>query len=178
MATRILPWQLDGKILDYVRLEAWDHLLFIECGDGWVAEEAWRRVARGWVCGISASTRLVDRAMRLRGVPGRLEFKLWDGESLPVIDGSIDRVIWCVPWRLGLDPALALREMARVLAADGDAYLLDYDECPGDETSAMLAGAGLESVAQYRCEAPSDAWGGHAVPIITHARLRTTELPH
>src|SRR5262245_44233123 len=70
MATHVFPidtlsaraWRLDALLLDRVRLRAWDRLLFIECGDGWLAEEASRRIGRGWVCGLSASNRLVDRA--------------------------------------------------------------------------------------------------------------------
>jgi len=192
MATHVFPidtlsaraWRLDALLLDRVRLRAWDRLLFIECGDGWLAEEASRRIGRGWVCGLSASNRLVDRATRLRGVQGRLEFKTWDAERLPVHDSSVDRVIWCVSWRLAPDPELALREVARVLEHDGDAYLIDpgvgSDGEPGapfqDAALATVFGnAGLATVEQYHCDLPSSEWGDRPLPWIIHARLRTTE---
>ncbi len=30
----------DLRVLEHVRIKAWDRLLFVECGDGWLVEEA------------------------------------------------------------------------------------------------------------------------------------------
>ena len=49
--------------------------MFVQCGDGWIAEEAWRRVLKGFACGLDTSPRQVARASELRGVPGKLENK-------------------------------------------------------------------------------------------------------
>src|SRR2546430_9635072 len=46
---------LDLLVLDHVRIQAWDRILFVECGDGWIAEEAWRRALRAYVCGLDTS---------------------------------------------------------------------------------------------------------------------------
>src|SRR5258705_7666086 len=66
-------------LLDQGRIRAWERLLFVECGDGWVVEEAWRRARRGYACGVDRSAKLVARANALRAVPGALEFSTWDG---------------------------------------------------------------------------------------------------
>src|SRR2546428_528822 len=56
-------------LLDELRIWGWGRLLFLECGDGWVAEEAWRRMAKGYVCGLARSPRLVAVANRHPGGP-------------------------------------------------------------------------------------------------------------
>ena len=130
---------LEVSVLEQVMIKAWDRVLFIECGDGWVVEEAWRRLGKGHVCGLSTSAELVDLAVRLRGAPGRVEFKTWDGKRFPVTDQSFDRVISCVPYGSYLEPVAVLREMARALRPDGDAYLLESDGPPPEVPQAFYS---------------------------------------
>ena len=59
---------VDLRVLEQVTIKAWDRLLFVECGDGWLVEEAWRRLGKGCVCGLSTSRPLVDLT---RGAAGR-----------------------------------------------------------------------------------------------------------
>src|SRR5437588_786389 len=49
----------------------------MQCGDGWIVEEAWRRAQRAYVCGLDTSPAQVERARRLRG---------------PRVDRSEDRI--------------------------------------------------------------------------------------
>src|SRR6266446_2347848 len=78
-----LARQLDVLLLDQVRSWGWDDMLFVECGDGWAAEEAWRRRrARGHVVALDMSPGAIERARTLRGVAGRVEFATWDGHEL------------------------------------------------------------------------------------------------
>src|SRR2546421_1932800 len=115
---------LDLLVLDHMRLQAWDRILFVECGDGWIAEECWRRAARAYVFGVDRSSRQVAAARQLRQVPGKLEFDTWDGSRLPVPDSGFDRVMArCVPVAPG-DAAALMREVQRALRPDRDAYLL------------------------------------------------------
>ena len=98
-----------------MRLQAWDRILFVECGDGWIAEECWRRAARAYVFGVDRSSRQVAAARQLRQVPGKLEFDTWDGSRLPVPDSGFDRVMArCVPIAPG-DAAALMREVQRAL---------------------------------------------------------------
>src|SRR5256886_1301208 len=128
---------VDLRVLEQVTIKAWDRLLFVECGDGWLVEEAWRRLGKGCVCGLSTSRPLVDLAVRLRGVPGGVEFKWWDGERFPFPNGSFDRVMSCVPSACYVEPVVVLREMARVLRPDGDASLLESDGATPEASEAL-----------------------------------------
>jgi len=128
---------LDLRVLERVRIKAWDRLLFVECGDGWIVEETARRMMKGYVCGLSTSPQLLELAVQLRGVPGRVEFKPWDGKRFPLTSQSFDRVISCVPCGGYLEPGAVLREMARVLRPDGDLYLLESDSATHEAPQAL-----------------------------------------
>jgi len=70
-----LPWQR-SMLSTYTCSSMWGSKLgtgcyFVECGDGWLVEEAWRRLGKGSVWGLSTSRQLVELAVRLRAVPGR-----------------------------------------------------------------------------------------------------------
>ncbi len=114
----------DLGLLENVRLRGCERLLFVDCGDGWLAEEAWRRMVKGYVCGVDRSPRLVARATRLRGVRGKLEFATWDGRHLPYPDASFDSVVWRRDFGGWAEPAHVLCEMRRVVRAGGQVYLV------------------------------------------------------
>jgi SAM-dependent methyltransferase len=156
-------------LLDQVRLEAWDRVLFVECGDGWLVEEAWRRMRRGRVHGLSTSPRLVDLAVQLRGVPGWVEFSTWGGEGFPLPDRSFDRVISCASLGSYREPSALLHEVGRVLRPGGDAYLFDGDPTPLTMPKA-LAAACLVEVQRNRCESVLTGPGAHPMPIVIRAR--------
>jgi len=138
-------------LLDQVRMEAWDRVLFVECGDGWLVEEAWRRMRKGRVVGLSTSPWLVDLAVQLRGVPGLVEFSTWGGERFPLPDRSFDRVISCASLGRYREPSALLHEVARVLRPGGDAYLFDGDPTPLAMPK-LLAEASLVEAQRNRCD--------------------------
>ncbi|HEV8509916.1 MAG TPA: class I SAM-dependent methyltransferase [Gemmatimonadales bacterium] len=162
--------------LDQIRIDGWDQVLFLECGDGWVAEEAWRRMGKGYVCGLSVSLQDVDAAVRLRGVPGRLEFKTWSGEGLPLPDRSFDRVIVCVPWSTFREPSTVLAEVARVLRPNGAAYLCD-GPVPAAALRRLLTDVGLMEVTQDGCRTVLRIQGDASAPRVIHARRRESSSP-
>jgi len=158
---------LDLRVLEQVRITAWDRLLFVECGDGWLVEEAWRRLGKGCAWGLSTSPQLIDLAVRLRSVPGRVEFKRWDGERFPVASESFDRVISCVPAGCYPEPLAVLREMARVLRPDGDAYLLESDGAAPEAPQAL----GTTDVERLLVEAGfGEVQRQRTTPVVIHAR--------
>jgi len=161
---------VDRQVLDHVRVAAWDRLLFIECGDGWLVEEAWRRMRRGCVWGLSTSPQLMALAAQLRGIPGRVEFMAWDGERFPLPNGSIDGVISCVPLSCYLDPGAVVREMARVLRPDGDAYLFESDAETAADCGDVLVATCLKEVRRSRCEAIPAGREESEAPVVIHAR--------
>src|SRR5205814_10556261 len=63
-------------------------------------------------------------AKRLREIPGKVEFGLWDGQRLPVPDLGFNRVVATLDSMRAYDPAALFRDLRRVLRADGDGYML------------------------------------------------------
>ena len=173
---------VERLVLDQMRVAAWDRLLFVECGDGWVVEEVWRRMGKGCVWGLSTSPQLVELAVRLRGIPGRLEFKAWGGggDRFPLPDRSFDGVISCVPLTSYLEPAAVLCEMARVLRLDGDAHLLEFEPssakipqaAPVADLGGLLVNTGLKEVGRNRCETALRGQEDRGTPVVIHARRR------
>ena len=145
---RSVPRELDLLVLDEIRIGAWEHVLVVECGDGWAVEEAWRRMTKGYACGVDTSVALVALANRLRAVPGKLEFRPWDGRSLGWPDGSFDRVLSRFALARCADPTAAVREMHRVLRAGGWGYFLEA----ADGTAAVGGSAVALPQVLDRCE--------------------------
>ena len=106
-------------LLDRLSIRAWERVLFVECRGGRLAEEAWRRMARGYVCGVDRSRRLIATARRLRGVPGKLEFEVWDGRAIPCRDHP--------------EPEALRTELRRVTRPGGRIYLLSTESAGSPE---------------------------------------------
>lgn len=141
----------DLGLLEGLRIRGWERLLFVECGDGWVAEEAWRRMAKGHVCGLDRSPRRVALATRLRAVPGKLDFQAWDGRRVPYPDGFFDAVVSQSDLRRWSEPVRLLRELRRVVRSGGEIYLVAARRqaagpaSHGPEWPGLLEQAGLVS---------------------------------
>jgi SAM-dependent methyltransferase len=118
------PRALDLLVLDHLTIRAWDRMLFVPCGDGWIVEEAWRRGVRAYACGLDTTTAQVERARQLREVPGKLEFRVWDGRTLPVADAGFDRIVLTVGHLVVSDAVALIPEARRALRADGELYVL------------------------------------------------------
>ncbi len=158
------------ELLDHARIQAWQRLLFVECGDGWIVEEAWRRARRGYACGVDTSAALVARATALRGVPGALEFKTWDGSRLPCPSGFFQGVIATLALERCADPAAVLGEMYRVLQPGGDLYLLERSEDRAASLVALLGGAGFHDAEVLSRYDVSLEEGEAPAALIMHAR--------
>jgi ubiquinone/menaquinone biosynthesis C-methylase UbiE len=162
---------MDLLVLDQVRSWGWDDILFVECGDGWAAEEAWRRRrTRGHVVALDRSPGLIERASRLRGVVGRVEFATWDGRQLCQTSDTFDQLISSFALQRSADPEALAREMLRVLRPGGELYALEPESSAG-ETRTVLASAGfleIEQLAGSLSELPGRV--GVASAVLMHAR--------
>lgn len=114
-------------LLDQVPIRAWCRILTLECGDGWPAEEAWRRIGRGYVCGVDTSPTMVDVARERRTIEGQLEFLPWDGHILPFPDRSFDFVLSTFALHRFREPVRVLTEAWRVCEPGGSLYVLEPD---------------------------------------------------
>lgn len=160
-------------LLDQARIQAWQPLLFVECGDGWIVEEAWRRARRGYACGVDTSAALVARATALRGVTGALEFQTWDGSRLPCASGSFQFVMSTLSVHQLANPADVFREMYRVLQPGGDVYLIESLPDVAESLVAMLAEVGFRGARGEltRCDVAVEG-DERAMAVIIHARVR------
>ena len=155
-------------LLDHGKIRAWERLLFVECGDGWIVEEAWRRARRGYACGVDRSAALVARATALRAVPGALEFNTWDGSQLPYPSGFFQHVMSTFTMDRSGDPTAALGEMCRVLQPGGDVELLTLPEGAA-ALVVMLGKAGFHAPAEAaRCEINMES-GAYAAATLVRA---------
>ena len=151
-------WEL--LLLDLARIRGWERFLFVQCGDGWIVEEAWRRVLKGFACGLDTSPAHVARATELRGIPGKLDFRTWDGTRLPCPSQSFHRVFSTFALERGAQPGALLREMQRALLPGGELYVLELQQEPDERLVAALEAAGFaESHELVRRVAP-DGRGG------------------
>ncbi len=126
-------------------------MLWLSCGEGWGPEEAWRRMRKGYVCGMERSPEQVSRAQRLRGIPDILEFKSWDGQTVVWNGRPFDHVISCAALVTSPRPADLLREIHRVLIPGGSLWLVETTARPplssARELLAMLVDTGFTEAA-------------------------------
>jgi len=170
-------WRSGGiLLLDQARIQAWQQLLFVQCGDGWIVEEAWRRARRGYACGVDTATDLVARATALRGVAGEIEFKTWDGSRLPCPSAFYQGVFATLILEWCLNPAEVIGEIHRVLQPGGYLHLLERDSsvrCLPDRVASlagMLRAAGFHEAGEVtRCDLALSA-RERVATVILHPR--------
>lgn len=126
---RIVPFRREmyGTLLDHVRVRAWDRVLAVQNRGGWAAEELFRRLVRGYVCGLDVDQAATESATRRRGISGQLEFLIWDGKRFPFPEKSFDSVFSTFALDRFAAPLKVLSEMRRVLRPGGHLYLLEPD---------------------------------------------------
>ena len=104
-------------LADAAEIGPGQRVLDVGCGTGVVAREAARRVGpEGGVVGLDLNPRMLAVARR---VAPEIEWRHGDAGDLPFDDGAFDVVVSQFAAMFFPDPALALREMWRVLAPRG-----------------------------------------------------------
>lgn len=113
-----------SQALDFLALEADDHVLDVGCGPGHALVEISSRTSGGHVCGLDAAAGMIQRARRRCGSAvgsDRVSLFLGDARALPFRDGAFDAVFLEATLEL-FSPAemhTVLEEIARVLSTDG-----------------------------------------------------------
>lgn len=118
------PWA--RVLLDRAGLRAGERVLDVACGTGAVARQAAERVGRGGrvtALDLNPAMLAVGRAVPGDGGAG-ISWHQGSAQDLPFPDGMFDVVCCQQGLQFFPDPALALREMRRVLALGGRAALL------------------------------------------------------
>lgn len=112
------------KVADAARIQAGDRVLDVACGTGVLGRELVARVPSGSVAGIDPNPGMVAVARRLAPA---VDWREAAAESLPYADGAFDAVVSQFGLMFFTDRRQALREMTRVLAAEGRLALAVWD---------------------------------------------------
>lgn len=185
---------VQAGLLSAAALGPGEQVLDVACGTGLIALEAAKVVgARGGVLGVDLSQAMVDAAARRaqqQRPAGKAVFTRMDAAHLSLPDGQFDIVLCSLGLMYLPEPALALREMRRVLRPGGRLALSVWGErsrcgwaglfeivgaevasevCPlffglgGQEALAGLCGeAGLVQIRQQRLACTLDYADGDA----------------
>ena len=132
----------EQALLERAALRAWDRVLVLASGDGWLAEEAWRRLQRGYVCGLEGSRGLAANAATTRGIVGQLEYLAWDCASIPFENGFFDRILGNSVIERCPAPGELMCEMRRVLRTHGEILLLERNDIHVQAAAATAHGNG------------------------------------
>jgi SAM-dependent methyltransferase len=107
-----------AKLVKFAQVASGQRLLDVACGTGVVAITAARRGAK--VSGLDLSPLLIERARKNAVIAGcDIDFVEGDAEALPYPDASFDVVLSQFGHMFAPRPAVAVREMLRVLKVGG-----------------------------------------------------------
>ncbi len=110
--------------LALMNLQPADRVLDVGCGSGWLARRIAARVPQGLVVGIDLSDEMVRRAERARDSIPNVTFLRGVADDIPWEGGFFTQVISVESAYYWPDPARGLREIFRVAAPGGRAWIL------------------------------------------------------
>lgn len=110
--------------LALMNLQPADRVLDVGCGSGWLARRIAARVPQGLVVGIDLSDEMVGRAERARDSIPNVTFLRGTADRIPWEDGFFTQIISIESAYYWPDPARGLREILRVAAPGGCAWML------------------------------------------------------
>ena len=111
-------------VLPLMALEPDDRVLDIGCGSGWLCRRLSRLVPEGSVVGIDIAPEMVRRGRAASRNYTNLKFMQAAADSIPCESGSFSKIISVESGYYWPDPAKSVREMFRVLAGGGSAWIL------------------------------------------------------
>lgn len=113
------------RVLVLLAKGEWSSLLDVACGTGRLLERLAREHPHRRLAGVDVNRPMLEQARQRCGDGVRLEVA--EAADLPFDDGAFDRVTCVSALHCFPEPAVALREAARVLAPDGRLILLTWN---------------------------------------------------
>jgi SAM-dependent methyltransferase len=111
-------------VLDRMRIAPAGNILDLGCGAGWLAPLLAEQVPEGRVVGMDVSDEMIRRARRNYADLDSVLFVVGEAEEIPWDANFFDRVISVESAYYWPDPQRALREICRVLAEGGSAWVV------------------------------------------------------
>jgi len=101
-------------------------VLDIGCGTGWALGQIAKLVdGKGSFYGIDLSAKMIEKAKENFKEQKQFQFMKANAESIPLEDNKFDVIICTNSFHHYLNPDKALKEMYRLLKAEGKVYILD-----------------------------------------------------
>ncbi len=116
--------RITEPVVALMNLQPSDRVLDVGCGNGWLSRLVAPLVAQGCVVGIDVSEGMVRRAREGSDGRGSLTFLTGGVEKIPWESGFFTHAVSIESAYYWPDPAEGLREILRVLAAGGSAWIL------------------------------------------------------
>lgn len=111
-------------MLALMKLQSSDRILDLGCGTGWLARKIATMITDGEVVGVDVSDEMIRRAQAASSGAARVAYRIGIAERIPSADGYFTKVISVESAYYWPEPARGLREILRVLAPGGSAWVL------------------------------------------------------
>jgi SAM-dependent methyltransferase len=111
-------------VLDLMQIAPTDNILDVGCGAGWLSRILAQRVSEGRVVGMDISDEMIHRARRASVDFTNLVFVVGEVNEIPWEANFFNKSISVESSYYWPDPARGIREIFRVLAEGGSAWIL------------------------------------------------------
>jgi SAM-dependent methyltransferase len=117
-------WPITKPALGLMQIDPADNILDVGCGAGWLSRILAPRVPQGRVVGMDISDEMIRHAREASVANENLVFVMGGVDEIPWEANFFSRVISVESSYYWPDPAKGLREIYRVLAEAGSAWIL------------------------------------------------------
>jgi SAM-dependent methyltransferase len=117
-------WPITKPALGFMQIEPTDNILDVGCGAGWLSRILAHRVSQGRVVGMDISDEMIHHAREASVANENLVFVVGGVDEIPWEANFFTRVISVESSYYWPDPSKGIREIYRVLAEGGSAWIL------------------------------------------------------
>ena len=117
-------WPITKPLLGLMQIDPTDNIVDLGCGAGWLSRILSHRVPQGRVVGMDISDEMIHRAREASVKNENLVFVVGSVDEIPWEANFFNRAISVESSYYWPDPAKGIREIHRILAEGGSAWIL------------------------------------------------------